>query len=67
VLDIFGTQMVLPVSGGIYGHQKGTPAGAKATMQAVVAWHKGVTLEETAKKVNDLKEALSRWGHDKPS
>ena len=38
VLDIYGTEMVLLVSGGIHGHPKGTRAGAQATMQAIEAW-----------------------------
>ena len=66
VLDIYGTEMILLVSGGIHGHPKGTRAGAKATMQAIEAWQEGVTLEEKAKKAPELKEALGKWGHYKP-
>jgi ribulose-bisphosphate carboxylase large chain len=66
VMDIYGTEMVLLVSGGIHGHPKGTRAGAKATMQAIEAWQEGVTLEEKAKKAKELKEALGKWGHYKP-
>ena len=66
VLDIYGTEMVLLVSGGIHGHPKGTRAGAQATIQAMEAWEEGVILEEKAKKAKELKEALGKWGHYKP-
>lgn len=66
VMDIYGPEMVLLVSGGIHGHPKGTRAGAKATMQAMEAWQEGVSLEEKAKKAKELKEALGKWGHYKP-
>jgi len=66
VLDIYGKDLVLLVSGGIHGHPKGTRAGARATMQAIEAWQEGVTLEEKAKKAKDLKEALAKWGYYKP-
>ncbi len=66
VMDIYGNEMVLLVSGGIHGHPKGTRAGAKATMQAIEAWQEHVTLEEKAKKAPELAEALGKWGHYKP-
>jgi ribulose-bisphosphate carboxylase large chain len=45
---------------------QGTRAGAKATMQAIEAWQEGMTLEEKAKTVKELGEALGKWGHYKP-
>ena len=66
VLDIYGTELVLLVSGGIHGHPKGTRAGARATMQAIEAWQEGITLEEKAKKAQELRGALEKWGHYKP-
>ena len=66
VLDIYGTELVLLVSGGIHGHPKGTRAGAEATMQAIEAWQNGETLEEKAKKAPALAEALLKWGYYKP-
>jgi len=66
VLDIYGCELVLLVSGGIHGHPKGTRAGARATMQAVEAWQDGVTLEEKAKKAKELAQALKKWGYYKP-
>src|SRR5512136_317649 len=66
VLNIYGNELVLLVSGGIHGHPKGTRAGAKATMQAIEAWQEGMSLEDKAKKSKELKEALGKWGHYKP-
>ncbi|MFY1644353.1 type III ribulose-bisphosphate carboxylase [Methanoculleus bourgensis] len=66
VLDIYGSDLVLLVSGGIHGHPKGTRAGAMATMQAIEAWSEGETLEEKAKKAPELREALEKWGYYKP-
>jgi ribulose-bisphosphate carboxylase large chain len=66
VLDIYGCELVLLVSGGIHGHPKGTRAGAKATMQAIEAWQEGITLDEKAKKAKELKGALEKWGYYKP-
>jgi ribulose-bisphosphate carboxylase large chain len=66
VLDIYGSELILLVSGGIHGHPDGTRAGAAAVMQAMEAWQEGVTLEEKAKKAKELKEALGKWGHYKP-
>jgi ribulose-bisphosphate carboxylase large chain len=66
VLNIYGSEIVLLVSGGIHGHPKGTRAGAQAVMQAIEAWQEGITLEEKAKKAPELKSALEKWGHYKP-
>ncbi|MDD3856424.1 MAG: type III ribulose-bisphosphate carboxylase [Methanoculleus sp.] len=66
VLDIYGTELVLLVSGGIHGHPKGTRAGAEATMQAIEAWKDGETLDEKAKTATALREALEKWGYYKP-
>lgn len=66
VLEIYGTELVLLVSGGIHGHPKGTRAGATATMQAIEAWKDGETLDEKAKKAPELEEALKKWGYYKP-
>ena len=66
VLDIYGTEMVLLVSGGIHGHPKGTRAGAQAVMQAIEAWKEGITLDEKARNAKSLAEALEKWGYYKP-
>jgi len=62
VLDIYGCDLVLLVSGGIHGHPDGTRAGAIATMQAIEAWKEGVTLDERAKNSRELARALEKWG-----
>lgn len=66
VLDIYGNELILLVSGGIHGHPKGTRAGAKATMQALEAWQDNLTLEEKAKTSKELAVALEKWGHHRP-
>ncbi|MBN1539329.1 MAG: type III ribulose-bisphosphate carboxylase [Candidatus Thermoplasmatota archaeon] len=66
VMDIYGNEMVLLVSGGIHGHPKGTRAGARAAMQAIEAQMEGVTLEEKARSSTELAQALEKWGHHRP-
>jgi len=66
VLDIYGTDLVLLVSGGIHGHPDGTQAGAKATMQAIEAWKEGESLDEKAGSAPELARALEKWGYYKP-
>lgn len=66
VMNIYGCELVLLVSGGIHGHPKGTRAGAKATMQAIEAWQEGITLDEEAGKAKELRQALEKWGYYKP-
>ena len=66
VLDIYGTECVLLVSGGIHGHPQGTRAGAIATMQAIEAWNDGVSLTEKAGSSPELREAMEKWGFYRP-
>ena len=66
ILDIYGKDSVMLVSGGIHGHPKGTRAGAMATMQAIEATKKKISLEEYAKTNKELREALEKWGRLKP-
>jgi len=66
VMDIYGNELVLLVSGGIHGHPKGTRAGAKASMQAIEAHMDGITLEEKAEGSIELAQALGKWGHHRP-
>ncbi|OYT62983.1 MAG: ribulose 1,5-bisphosphate carboxylase [Thermofilum sp. ex4484_15] len=49
--------------GGIHGHPWGTRAGAKAMVQAIEAYLKGIPLEEYAKEKPELREALKYWGY----
>ena len=66
VMDIYGKDLVLLVSGGIHGHPRGTRAGAEAVMQALEATKKKISLEEYAKTHRELREALEKWGRLKP-
>jgi ribulose-bisphosphate carboxylase large chain len=66
VLDIYGAECVLLVSGGIHGHPQGTRAGAMATMQAIEAWKDGVSLPEKAGSSPELREAMEKWGFYRP-
>jgi ribulose-bisphosphate carboxylase large chain len=66
VLDLYGTDLVLLVSGGIHGHPMGTRAGAMATMQAIEAWKAGQPLDEAGTHAPELAQALDKWGFYKP-
>ncbi|VVB65357.1 Ribulose bisphosphate carboxylase [Candidatus Gugararchaeum adminiculabundum] len=68
VMNIYGNEMVLLVSGGIHGHPRGTRAGAKATMQAIEAAMQGETLFDWAEnpKNIELAEALKKWNVMRP-
>lgn len=66
VLDIYGTDLVLLVSGGIHGHPDGTQSGARAVMQAIEAWKDGTPLEEKANSAPELRKALGKWGFYQP-
>ncbi len=67
VFDIYGTtDMVIQVGGGTQGHPMGIEAGARAVMQAIEAYHQGISLEEYAKTHRELAAALKKWGHLKP-
>lgn len=66
VMNIYGTELIILVSGGIHGHPKGTRQGAMAAMQAIEASMDGISLEEKAKKHGELALALKKWGHYKP-
>ncbi|MBI4399456.1 type III ribulose-bisphosphate carboxylase [Candidatus Micrarchaeota archaeon] len=66
LIDIFGNECTILVSGGIHGHPKGTRAGALASRQALDAKIAGIGLEEYARKHRELREALEKWGMMKP-
>lgn len=66
VMEIYGLDMILLISGGIHGHPEGTRAGAKASMQAIEAVTEEMTLEEKAETCPELRSALDKWGHHKP-
>ena len=57
--------IIIQVGGGVHGHPMGTRAGAKAVRDAVQASVDGESLQEAAKKSNELKVALEKWGYFK--
>ncbi|MCD6434525.1 MAG: type III ribulose-bisphosphate carboxylase [Candidatus Diapherotrites archaeon] len=67
LFDAFGTtDIAIQVGGGVLGHPQGAEAGAKAVCQAIEAYHRGIKLEEYAKKHKELREALEKWGTLRP-
>lgn len=66
VLKMFGTDLVIQVGGGVLGHPDGAKAGAKAVRDSIEAFLEGISLEEMAKKSNELRVALEKWGYLKP-
>jgi ribulose-bisphosphate carboxylase large chain len=63
-LKKLGTDIIIQAGGGVHGHPDGTRAGAKAMMQAVEAFMKGVSSEEYAKEHPELARAFERWGRE---
>jgi ribulose-bisphosphate carboxylase large chain len=66
VMDIFGNDCTILVSGGIHGHPKGTRAGAMAAMEAASARMHAIPLDEAAKHSPELRQALEKWGTMRP-
>ncbi len=62
VLNIYGTEMVLLVSGGIHGHPKGTRAGAQATMQAIEAWQERYHARRKSKEGTGTRKSTGEVG-----
>lgn len=61
LVHILGNDMLLTFGGGIHGHPDGTPAGAKAVVQALGAALKGTPLTEASSTHPELKRALEKW------
>ena len=61
-LDGYGIDCIVQAGGGVHGHPDGTEAGARAMVQAVVAWQKQIPLKEYAKDHKELERALCFWG-----
>jgi ribulose-bisphosphate carboxylase large chain len=66
VMRIFGGDVIIQAGGGVLGHPDGPKAGAKALRQAMEAVLEGMDLEEYAKKHQELRRALEKWGYMKP-
>lgn len=60
LVAILGTDMLFNFGGGIHGHPDGTPAGAKAVVQALSATLAGKKLSE-ATDAPELQRALEKW------
>jgi ribulose-bisphosphate carboxylase large chain len=65
-MKIYGKDVIMLISGGIHGHPEGPRAGARAVRQAIDATNKKISLEGYAKKHEELKQALDKWGRLKP-
>jgi len=62
LFDILGTDIVVQLGGGIWGHPAGGRAGAKALRDAIGAYQEGTPLLEYAARSRELREALRKWG-----
>lgn len=65
VKEIYGQDFTAMCGGGVHGHPGGTIEGAKAHRAAGDAIGSGISLEEKAKEVRQLKQALDKWGYIK--
>jgi ribulose-bisphosphate carboxylase large chain len=66
IVEKFGVDVGIQFGGGIHGHPLGSRAGTMAVRQAVDACMKKKSLEEYAKKHEELKIALEHWGYFRP-
>ena len=62
LLDILGTDIVVQLGGGIWGHPDGGKAGSKALRDAIDGYLEGKSLEECARQSLELRSALKKWG-----
>ncbi len=60
-LDGYGEDCIVQAGGGVHGHPGGTTDGAKAMVQAVDAWRKGVSVKDYAADHRELKAAIEFW------
>jgi ribulose-bisphosphate carboxylase large chain len=60
-LDGYGIDCIVQAGGGVHGHPGGTTAGAKAMVQAAVAWKDRIPLERYARDHKELETALRFW------
>jgi len=61
ILNIFGSNVIIQMGGGIHGHPYGTRAGSVAARQALDAALQGVPLREAAADASELAAALDKW------
>ncbi|MEM3638197.1 MAG: type III ribulose-bisphosphate carboxylase [Conexivisphaerales archaeon] len=62
LLDMLGTDIIVQMGGGIWGHPDGGRAGAKALRDAIDAYMNGIDIQDYADKSKELKTALKKWG-----
>jgi ribulose-bisphosphate carboxylase large chain len=62
LLKMLGTDIIVQMGGGIWGHPMGGRAGAKALREAIDAYMSGSDLNDTTKASKELKAALEKWG-----
>ena len=61
IIDILGKDVIIQAGGGIHGHPDGTVAGARAMRASIEATVEGISLDEKAEEVPELKKALEYW------
>jgi len=66
VMKIISTNIIIQVGGGLWGHPLGGRAGAKAIRQVIDAYLNDIDIQEYAKRHEELKAALEKWGFSKP-
>lgn len=68
VLKMLGNDCLLQLGGGIHGHVKGSKAGAMALRQAIDATMSGLSLNEAAKRTENLalRQAINHFGYEHP-
>ncbi|MCJ7479166.1 MAG: type III ribulose-bisphosphate carboxylase [Candidatus Nanohaloarchaeota archaeon QJJ-7] len=64
LVDLLGEDIVIQAGGGVHGHPGGSEAGGRALRAAADAVKEGKTLEEKAEEVEELQEALEKWGRE---
>lgn len=62
LLKILGTDIVVQLGGGIWGHPGGGRAGSKALRDAIDGYLGGRPIEEAARNSPELRAALDKWG-----
>jgi ribulose-bisphosphate carboxylase large chain len=62
ILRMLGSDVVVQLGGGIWGHPSGGRAGAKALRDAIDASLEGRGLADAAERSPELRVALGKWG-----
>ena len=65
-IEVMGeVNFITTMGAGVHAHPKGTNAGAKALVQSMEAYQKGIDIEEYAKNHKELKEAIEFFTKNK--